>query len=381
MSFFEILKAEAKAVFSDTAIVLTIIGGVILYSFLYPQPYLNEAVSELDVVVIDHDNSDVTRRLKFMMQATPQIKISHEVASLKEARKLLVDDVVKGIIVFDKHFTRDLYLGQQPNVAIAADASYFLILGAILEGASKAVLTEAATFKVGRLMQESLPYAKAKEAYSPYVLKTINLFNVHNSYTQYVIPAVFIIILQQTMLIGLGILGGRDMEGLNHETINAPVSAVIAARLIIFITVFFVHAMFYFGFSFEFFNVSHLANMSDLVGLTLLFLLSSALLGLSLGALFPNREMATPIILFSSLPLVFSAGFVWPIETLPSWIISLSLFFPSTPAIQGFLQLNQMGAPLEAISIQTGVLGLQIVLYGLLAYLLLVRARGKIQSH
>ncbi|HFU74510.1 MAG TPA: ABC transporter permease, partial [Helicobacteraceae bacterium] len=139
MRFIEVLILETKAVFSDIAIVLTIIGGVILYAFLYPQPYVNEAVSELSVAVIDSDNSDVTRRLKFMLEATPQIKITNEVQGLEDAKELLRRDKIKGIIIFKKDFTHDIYLHKQPTVAIAADASYFLILGAILEGASKTV--------------------------------------------------------------------------------------------------------------------------------------------------------------------------------------------------------------------------------------------------
>lgn len=383
MYFFEVFRAEAKAIFSDAAIVLTIIGGVILYAFLYPQPYLKEAVSGLGVVVIDEDKSDMSRQMKFMIEATPEIHIIKEVPSLLDARKLLVQGEAKGIIVLKHDFKRDVLLGHQPRVAIAADASYFLILGAILKGASKAILTESATLKITKLMLSSEPLANAKKEYTPYTLESMNLFNPHNSYTQYVIPAVFIIILQQTMLIGLGILGGHDNESPSDYSDNAPIWMRISARVSIFMALFMVHFLFYFGLCFEYYEVLHLASIADLLTLGFAFLLSSALLGVTLGALFPNREMATPLILFSSLPLVFSAGFVWPIEALPQWIVTLSLFFPSAPAIQGFLKINQMGTSFDAILVQYGVLWLQIFVYGLLSYLLLKAkkdARGTLKT-
>jgi len=375
MRFLEVLVGEAKNIFTDLAIVLTVVGGVVLYSFLYPQPYMKMAVSELKVVVIDHDKSDTTRQLKFMLEATPQIDIIAEVPSLLEAKKLFVSGGVKGIIIFDENFKRDLYLGKQPSVAVAADASYFLILGSILTGASKAILTESATLKIGKIMSGATPLVRAKKEYTPYTLNVHALFNPQNSYVQYVIPAVFIIILQQTLLIGLGILGGRDNENLNFRTSCAPVWMVMTSRIVIFMSLFMVHFLFYFGFSFEFYNIVHLGAIGDILTFGFAFLLSATLLGLTLGALFPNREMVTPIIVFSSLPLVFSAGFVWPIEALPSWIVTLSLFSPTTPAIQGFLQLNQMGASFSEIMVPYATLWLQILFYGLLAYALLSHKR------
>lgn len=67
-------------------------------------------------------------------------------------------------------------------------------------------------------------------------------------------------------------------------------------------------------------------------------------LGLLFGTILPRTELAAPLVMVSSLPLVFSAGFVWPVESIPRGITLLSELAPSTSGIQGFLMLNQMGA-------------------------------------
>jgi ABC-2 type transport system permease protein len=41
--------------------------------------------------------------------------------------------------------------------------------------------------------------------------------------------------------------------------------------------------------------------------------------------------------------LVFCAGFIWPTTNIPAVINIVAQLFPSTPAINGFLRLNQMG--------------------------------------
>jgi ABC-2 type transport system permease protein len=372
MPFRAIFIREFKRIFKDVAIVLTIIGGVILYAFLYPQPYLKQSVSELPVSVVDLDKTAASRSLSFKLDATPQIDIVRHDRSEKEAKEALIQNRVKAIVIIPKDFSKAVTLGMSPTVAVGADSSYFLVYGGVLEGAMKSILTESATIKVAELLKDALPVSGAKSAYAAYSLHIINHFNPQNSYTQYVIPAVFVLILQQTMLIGLGILGGGVNERRKRgEKEEGSTIMVMASRALIFGTIFFVHMLFYFGFSFEFFGITHLASIKDLLTFGAAFLTATLFLGMFLGALFNSRELATPAILFSSLPLVFSAGFVWPIEALPQWMVLLSNAIPSTPAINGFLKLNQMGADFAMVLPQYQLLWSQAIVYAILSYLLL----------
>jgi len=381
MKFLEVLSAEAKLIFSDVAIVLTIIGGVLLYAFLYPQPYSSQSVSGLSVSFVDLDKSKISRDIAFKLNATPQIDINRYDMSERDAKEALMRGEVKAIIVIPPHFSKELTLNHSPVVAVGADSSYFLIYGAVLEGAMKSVLTQSVGIKVGKILLSGTPMSGAIEAYTPYSLESINLFNKNNSYTQYVIPAVYIIILQQTMLIGLGILGGGVNERLRRKEkghfTQAPIWMMMLSRYIIFGLVFFTHMLFYFGFSFSFFEVTHIAKIEDILNFGLAFISASVFFGIFLGALFSSREIATPMVLFSSLPLVFSVGFIWPLEAMPMFIQNLSLLVPSTSAMQGFLMLNQMGAEFSAILPQFTILWLQALIYGILGYYYINKNRKK----
>jgi ABC-2 type transport system permease protein len=81
------------------------------------------------------------------------------------------------------------------------------------------------------------------------------------------------------------------------------------------------------------------------------------------------------VVLFSSLPLVFAAGFVWPLEALPQSIHSLALLVPSTSGIKGFLGLNQMGADFSMLIHSYTILWVQSVVYLGLAYVISSRKR------
>ena len=382
MSFFKILRYEFKLLFGDFAVVLTILGGVILYAFLYPQPYAKQSVSSLGTAVVDYDKSDISRNILFSLNATPQIKITRKDLNVQDAKAALVRGEVKAIIVIPKDFKKDLVLNKAPTIAVGADSSYFLIYGGILEGAMKSVLTESVKVKIANLLKNQVPLAGAKKAYTPYALNKINLFNPNNSYTQYVVPAVFVLILQQTMLIGMGILGGGINERMRRKKADHYISTVIPwhmylARFVLFGAIFFLHMLFYFGFSFQYFEVSRLASITDLLTLGTAFIFASLSFGFFLGTLFSSREIATPVVLFSSLPLVFSAGFVWPIESLPYWVYLLSLLFPSTPAIHGFLSLNQMAADFNMVIGDYALLWVQGIVYSGLALGIFTRKRRR----
>ena len=379
MSFLTTFKNEARLIFTNVAILLTIIGGVVLYSVLYPQPYSKHSVSDLPVSVVDYDKSDVSRDLVFKLDATSQIMITRHDLSENDAKSALIKGDIKAIIIIPKDFKRNLALNKSPTIVVGADSSYFLIYGAVLEGSMKSILTQSAIIKVANLLKKEVPLAGAKDSYTPYSLNIINFFNKDNSYIQYVVPAVFIVILQQTMLIGLGILGGGINERMGRREEEyfkyASVSHMFLSRFIIFGSIYFIHMLFYFGFIFEYYEVTRLANIYDLLTFGIAFLFASISFGIFLSSLLANSEAATPVVLFSSLPIVFSAGFVWPLESLPSVIYYISLLVPSTSAIHGFLGLNQLGASFDMIVDSYAILWLQTIIYLSLSYIIFLKKR------
>ena len=128
---------------------------------------------------------------------------------------------------------------------------------------------------------------------------------------------------------------------------------------------------YFFGFCFDHYGIARTAVPGELWLFTLPFLLATTWLGIVLGALFTRRDLPTQVVLVSSLPLVFLAGFIWPLELIPAPLNWLAQWAPSTPAIEGFLRLNQMGADFAQVSRYWWQLWGLALLYGALACWLL----------
>ncbi|ANO35215.1 ABC transporter permease [Vibrio breoganii] len=365
MSWREIFKLELRAILTNPVVVLTIFGGVVFYSFLYPLPYAKQTPNEQHITVVNLDKSKVSYDLERMVDATSQIHIVDRAHTIKHAKQQFLDGDVRGVLVIPEHFYRDLLLGKSPTLSFAGDASYFLVYGTIVEGLARAGGTLAAQAKVARLVMEGEPIESAAKHHASIDVNMKPTFNVTGGYINYVVPAVFVLILQQTLVMGVGIVGATIAKRESW--------ARLLARVVCFTGFYYVLSAYYFGWSFDYYSVSRLANPFELFMFGTPFLLSACMIGLFLGMIVPRRELVTVLVLMSSMPLVFSAGFIWPLESIPQPLVWASNLFPSTPAIQGFLKLNQMGADFSQVVSQYFILLLQVIGWGALVVFARIR--------
>lgn len=374
MSWRALCKFELNAIFTNPSILFTVFGGVLIYSFLYPLPYSQQLPREQQVVVVNLDNSQVSRELERMVDATPQIQLAARAPGIEQAKDMLNAGTVEGLLVIPEHFSRDLLLGKSPTLAYAGDAAYFLVYGSVVEGLATAGGTLGAKAKVSRMVMSGENIALASEQYSPIKLSMQPVFNPTMGYINYVVPAVFVLILHQTLLIAVALLGGGQNEyarqGKNGYWRQYPALKVALVRACLFVLIYLPLVMYYFGFSFSFYQINQLATIPDLLAVTVPFLLAVIFMGMVIGQLIPRRELATVVVLLSSIPLIFSAGFIWPVSAIPAPITALVQLVPATPAIHAFLRLNQMGADFEQVVHLWGQLWLQVAAYGGIALLM-----------
>ncbi|PSW59549.1 ABC transporter [Photobacterium kishitanii] len=379
MSWGDLFKHELKAIFSNFSLVFTVFGGVVFYSFLYPLPYLNELPREQRVAVVNLDHSQMSRELIRMADATPQVQITEHLGSLNAAKIALEDRQVDGILVIPEHFYRDVMMGTSPTLAYAGNAALFLVYGTVVEGLNGAGNALAIKAKVNRMMLTGDGAVEATQHATAMKLNMRPVFNVTMGYINYVVPAVFVLILHQTLLIGVGMMGAAETEaraaGKTGYWTQYPVWMVMIVRALLFTLIYLPLVMYYFGFSYVYYGVNRLASINDLLMMTIPFLLAVIMLGMVLGQLLPRCELVTLVVLLSSLPLVFSAGFIWPPSAIPTEINVIAQLAPSTAAINGFLGLNQLGATFAQEIDRWGQLWLQFISFTAISYWLMRRSR------
>lgn len=369
MSFWRLLCAEWQAVRADSAVMLVLFGGILFYAVLYPLPYKHNVAGEQPVVVIDQDRTALSRTLIRRVNATPQVRVSDQVFSVAEARERLVAGAAHGMLVIPEHFQRDVLRGSPTTLSYAGDASYFLIYGTVAEGLLTAGTTLVLETQALRSLMVRDSQAPLAAQLQPVRVLAKPVFNAVGGYLNYVLPAVFVLILHQTMLITLGGITVKDRARRTAGVVSTPLLPALLARLLLFVGLYMLFASLYFGFFLALNGVQAVAPLAQLLLFTLMFLVTTALLSLMLGYCWTAPEQPILLVLISSLPLVFTIGFAWPVTSLPGWLDALVNLVPARPGIQGLLALNQMGAPWSVLAPQAGwLLGQGLLFVALLMW-------------
>ncbi|MFZ4549751.1 MAG: ABC transporter permease [Bacteroidales bacterium] len=112
----------------------------------------------------------------------------------------------------------------------------------------------------------------------------------------------------------------------------------------------------------QWFGYGQSANLSELISLITPFILSVIFMGLTLSVLFKNRESSMMLYLFTSIPLLFLSGIIWPLSNFGQLWLAVHEIFPSSNAIFGFIKMNSLDASIfetrkeiVALWVQTGV--------------------------
>ena len=356
-AFLRIWLHEYRNIFLDSGVMLIFFGAILIYPIAYPIPYAHEVLKDVPVGVIDMDKSQLSRQLIRMTDANELINVVSRPASMTEAKQQFYKGTINGILVIPEDFTKKILQKQQATVEIYADASYFLLYRQVLTGVIYSTGTLSAGIEVKRLMAQGLTKSNAMAARESLSLISYPLFNAAGGYASYIVPPVLFLILQQTLLIGIGMIGGTAREKNRSHTLipdgeSAGVIPILLGKGAAYFSIYIIHAIYLFVVLFRFYRFPQRADTLELFLFILPFLISAIFMGLSLSVFFRNREISIAVLLFTSIPILFLAGFSWPLEAIPHWLRIISFLLPTTTGIDGFLKIIVMGADLREVGLQ-----------------------------
>jgi ABC-2 type transport system permease protein len=330
--------AEWRRVLGTRSALALLFLAPLIYGIYYPQPYLNQILRKLPIAVVDNDLSELSRQIVETLDASGALNVVVRARTLAEASSAIDRGKAFAAVEIPPGTERDVLKGITAHIPIYADATYLFVFRSTASGVATAIGALTSDL-VGRGARSDGSLVKAKLAsVSPADVLLQPIFNPVGGYASYVVPAAFMLILQQTLLIGAAMLtraalakGGGAFagvlgRGVAHLTIYLP---ALALYLIVLPRVY--------GFS-------TLGHLPQLVALAAVFLLATSFMGQAVGAWFTRPENATILLLATSLPQFFMAGFAWPREAIPDVALAFGRLFPADSAIDGLVRINQLGA-------------------------------------
>lgn len=352
MSTF-VFPHELKRIFTDPGVIVIFIVATLVYPFLYKAIYWNEQITDVPVAVVDLSQSAESRTFLHHWNASPDIRLTHTCNSIAEAEQLLREQKVHGIVYFPRDFASQLAdpLGQA-HISLYCDMSSFLYMKAIYLSCNQVMLESMRNIQIDRY--ESMGYGRefswALVQDAPYTETA--LYNPTGGYGSFLIPAVLVLILHQTLLFGICMLAGtaRDDDKVLYRVLGkgrvAGVLRLILGRAAAYFTIYYALAAILLGLLPRLFDIPHIGDIGDILRFIVPYILACIFFSMTVSVFIRNRESGLVLLISTSLIFLFMAGISWPKEMMPAAWRYLSYFIPYTWGAHGFIHINSMGATL-----------------------------------
>lgn len=356
---------EWRRVLADRGVFSLMVIAPVFYGVYYPQPYLGQLVRKIPIAVVDDDHSELSRRLIQTVDADEAISVAVHPTALNMAQQALFARRVFGILEIPAGTERDVLKGDAARLPAYVDSAYFLVFNRTLEGISEAVAATNIADIAHGLRANGAGARLALAAFSPVELLMEPLFNPTGGYASYVVPAAFVLIIQQTLLMGAATLAAL---GFAHRPPAAVGAAALIGRGFAHLAIY-VPALALFLFVLpRIYGFSTLGHLPDIAAFAVPFILATSFMGQAAGCFFRHRETAILVFVATTLPQFFLVGVSWPREMIPPLLDQLRRVFPSESAIDGLVRINQMGARLVELRADWLYLWLLAAAYFLLAW-------------
>jgi len=358
---------ELKKVFRDEGTVLFFLVVPIFYPLLYSWIYTNEVVKDVPAVIVDDSHSFLSREFIRSCDACEGMKVVAVAANMEEAQRMQSEQLCHGIVHIPSDFAERINRGEQTAVTFFADMSGMLYYKGIL------ISVTDVSLEMGRNIQvQSLgKWTDHEEAIGSLPLnnKDIQLFNPQGGYGSFLLPGVLMLIIQQTLLLGIGLLAGTSREkNKSGELIpeNMHYNGIfryIWGKSLCYYAVYSVISVWVLCAVPRIFSFIQLADFASIVAIVIPYLCACIFFGITFSCLMRYRENVILLTVFTSVPFLFLSGIPWPESAISGAWKGISYLIPSTFGINAYVKLNSLGASLEDVQFEFRALWIQALFY------------------
>ncbi len=364
---FYIWKKEIRSIFRNQAVLTFFIMLPLFYPITYAYIYTNEVIRHIPAVVIDKSNSKLSREFIRKVNSTPDVKIVAHCTDIEEAKELVRLQEAYGIIVIPSDFSKQLNQGKTTQISVLCDMSGILYYKGLVSSTTAVSLDMNKDIKIA-LSGNTTKREDELSAY-PIQYEEVALYNPANGMASYLIPAVLILIIQQSILLGMSVISGSNREenrfhsliptnkhymGTLRIVLGKGLSYYMICIMLAFYVVIIVPWLF---------SLPHIGNPGNVILFIIPYLAACTFFSMTVSAIVKDKESGLLIFVFTSIVLLFGSGISWPLSNVPTFWKYFFHLFPSTFGIKGYVALNSMGADLYEVSYEYKALWIQTGVY------------------
>lgn len=374
ISIYQVFLREFKLISKDGGIILFLLFLPLAYPIIYSLIYNPELVRDVKMVVVDHDRSAKSRELVRNLDATQEIRMIGYAADLNEGRRAMNEHKCYGILEIPSGFERKINSSEQANAVIYSDMSLLLRYRGFLVAS-----TNVASAMGAEIMSEdidrSVPLAETIATGDPMPVVNISMGNIESGFDSFIMPGIVILILQQAIVLAIGMAGGarrekKTLSGYDSYNEAPSVTASLIGKALTYLTIMILPMIFLIHYIPLIFAFPMAGNVGEILLFMVPMLLSSIMLGFCFQGVVEERESVFVLWVVTSVVFLFLSGLTWPRYAMAPFWKFLSDLVPATWGVEGFIRMNTNGAALSQVRPDYEWLWILTALYGVLAWMI-----------
>lgn len=363
---------EFVTIATSYSIILVLLGGVVLYGFLYNYMYLPNLVHKVPVAVVDMSRSALSRSYTRLIDAAPQVRVVSNNSDWPRARESMKTNRTEAIVYLPHDFETRIRRGEKSIFITYISPAELLNLEAIQAAALGAMQELNADTRSDMLVFLDQNERRILSTVEPVSVVGTALFNPTKGYGHYLLPAVLITIIFQTLLMTIGMISGGErhdkrLAAYATRPTLGQASAIVTGKTIVYATLYALFALFLLGLLPRLFNLPDTGTPVDIAIMMTPYLLATSFFGLAASVFFSDSDSPLLMIAFFSVGLIFLSGVSYPLELMPWYWQALHYLIPAAPATLAFVKMNSMDASLADVNVEYATLWIQCAVYFLLA--------------
>lgn len=350
---FRVFCLEFSLISHDIGMILFFTFLPLAYPIVYSLIYNPELVKDVPLVVVDNDRTPMSRELARNLDACDQAWVKGYASDLNEARKAMASGDCFAILEIPEGFQKKIGRNETAPAVMYCDMSLLLRYRGFLV-ASTNVMLEMGSKLMTQTIDNTVPLAETIATGDILPINNINLGNIRGGFDSFIMPGVLILILQQCLILAVGMAGGAKRETTHlmyydKDLVSSSVFGSMIGQALCYFTIIALSAVYMIHYVPMMFSFPMAGNLLDEIIFLVPLILASIGVGFAFQALITERESVFVIWVVTSIFFLFVSGLIWPMYDMPKVWHWLGAISPSTWGVEGFIKMNGNGATLADV--------------------------------
>ena len=338
----ELQRMTSRHIYFVACVVLPLFSLVFMATI-----FGNGQMQNLPVGVVDGDNTSLSRNIIRMVDATPELAVTHHYANEMEAQNAIKKKEIYGFLLIPMGFS------QKTGNNEASSLGYYyhnamLGVGGELHSTFETLLEE---ISVSPIVTEAIGLGESESTITSFLMpvseRELPAYNKTRNYAIYLTQPFFFVLLQiLLLLVTTYALGSESKFGTSDEWLDVAqgnIGIAILGKLLPYTTIFIIMGIFANTVFFGWMKMPIPCSLWIMNGVTILFILATQALALFLYSIFPALSLIISVVsMVGSLGATLS-GVTFPVEFMDTPVYQASFLFPVRhfmEVVQSLLYLN-----------------------------------------